>query len=102
MDTMTIQDFNFDADEYQESLIGLSRITTAARSRGALHGKLAKAGESYVPAFKPWQPKRPLEKVRLVQDASGEWKLRINGGEPLPASDVEVHLWLKLLEARKR
>jgi hypothetical protein len=48
-----------------------------------------------------WIAKR--HKCRLEQDARGNWWLFINSSEHgIPASDVEVSLWLDLQEALKK
>ncbi len=37
--------------------------------------------------------------VTLEQNDAGDWLLRINRGMPMPATDVEVSLWLRLQAA---
>jgi len=52
------------------------------------------------PALK-WKAKR--HKCRLEQDGNGNWWVFINGtGSGIPASDVEVSLWLDLQDALKQ
>ena len=40
--------------------------------------------------------------VTLEQNDLGKWLVRINGGCPLMATDVEVELWLELQKARAK
>ncbi len=44
---------------------------------------------------------RDLE-VKLEQDAAGGWLLKLNGGQPYPATDAEVVLWKRCLAAEAR
>ena len=37
--------------------------------------------------------------VTLEQNDAGDWLLRINRGMPMPATDVEVSLWMQLQAA---
>lgn len=45
-----------------------------------------------------------LKAIRTVslKETDGRWIVIINGGAGLPASDIEVWLWLRLIESRKR
>jgi hypothetical protein len=47
---------------------------------------------------KPWNARR--SKVRLEQNEIGEWFVVIADGNPLPATDVEVSIWLELQEVK--
>jgi len=62
------------------------------------NSKLANQGRKA--AAPKWQARR--WKVRLEQDENEQWIVFINdGGHGLPASDVEVSLWLELQELKK-
>lgn len=61
----------------------------------------ANGPHNYSPALhKRRHVPKPLESLALEQDADGNWTLTINGGTPLPASDVEVQLWLENQELK--
>jgi hypothetical protein len=62
------------------------------------NSKLANKGlKKSAPA---WQARR--WKIRLEQNEAGEWWVYINDGPTgLPASDVEVSLWLELQEVKE-
>ena len=40
--------------------------------------------------------------VDLYQDPAGVWFVKINGGSPMLATDVEVHLWKQLKAIKRR
>ncbi len=45
----------------------------------------------------PWKPRLDrIEDVVIAPNEDGEYRLRINGGDDLPASDIEVLLWLQV------
>lgn len=61
-------------------------------SAAALRGEKAGAGKYELPV---------LRDVRLAKDGpAGSWQVYIAGGHPLPASPVEVALWLELRRAQ--
>ena len=86
---------DYEPEEYSGELQGLKVIRPAARSRGGVNAKAKRAG-TYIPPENAWQA-RDLKSVRLFQDDLGEWRVVINRGSPLPATDVEVYLWLRLV-----
>jgi hypothetical protein len=44
-----------------------------------------------------WQARLDrIKDVVIAPNEDGEYRLRINGGDDLPASDIEVMLWLKV------
>lgn len=47
---------------------------------------------------------RPITGFRLDQTPGGEWQLTMRSGHPVPATDVEVALWKRVvqLEAENR
>lgn len=68
--------------------------TTAQHSKNIA---LAKAGKK-APA-PAWKPRR--HQVRLEQNEAGQWIVYINGyGQGIIATDVEISLWLDLLELK--
>ncbi len=60
------------------------------------NSRLAKRGEAAAPAM---LHRMRVEQVQLVE-VDGRWMVAINGGSLLPATDVEVFLWLRLQEER--
>lgn len=58
-----------------------------------------KANQGEKAAVKDYTPE--LVQVVLSKTEIG-WLVAINGGRKLPATDVEVSLWLQLQEAKKR
>jgi len=42
-----------------------------------------------------------LVDAALVKDHNGRWLVVINHGLPMPATDVEVSLWLRLQQVKK-
>lgn len=61
------------------------------------NSRLAKRGLK--PGPLPWKPRR--HQVSLSQDESGAWWAHINGSTTgIPATDVEISLWLDLQEAQ--
>lgn len=70
----------------------------------AMHPERAKAGwanRKTETKPRPWKDTRRM-KVILVQDDQDQWLLVLPGGSPMPATDVEVSLYLDLQEARER
>jgi ferric-dicitrate binding protein FerR (iron transport regulator) len=47
--------------------------------------------------------RRPNDRLRveLVEEPTGAWTVRINGGAAMPATDVEVALWKQLQEVKR-
>jgi hypothetical protein len=48
-----------------------------------------------------WEARRVKIK-RLFRNNLGEWMVELVGGNPMPATDVEVSLWVELEEMRER
>lgn len=44
----------------------------------------------------PGQRMIPRLEVSLEQNRDQVWLVRINGGLPMPATDIEVELWIRL------
>lgn len=61
-------------------------------SADAIHGVKAPPGR--------YQTK--LVKAALSQNGEGRWLVSINGGLAMPATDVEVSLWVALQDALRR
>ena len=49
-----------------------------------------------------WTPRLKRIKDCYLTENDGEYSLHINGGQPLPASDVEVVLWKRIEVLQKR
>jgi hypothetical protein len=47
----------------------------------------------------PWIP-RKLD-VKFYQEPSGQWRQVIKDGQPLPATDCQVNLWLRVCELER-
>lgn len=64
-----------------------------------LQSALTKAGQRDVKAVEDKHYRRTL-KISMIQDGTAFY-LKINGGSPLPATDVEIQLWQELQSAKR-
>ena len=49
-----------------------------------------------------WTPRLKRIKDCYLTENGGEYSLHINGGQPLPASDIEIVLWKRIQVLEKR